>query len=53
MHPSLTKYSDKIRFDTDILHLDNDTMTRVVQVLNDNLMVQPLLSRLFYNNLRP
>ena len=41
-HPSLTRYSDEIRFDTDILHLDNDTMTRVVRSLNKDLMAHQL-----------
>ena len=27
-HPSSTRYSDEMRFGTDTLHLDNDTMTR-------------------------
>ena len=41
-----------MRFDTDILHLDNDTITRVAQPLNNNLMIQFLSLKLFLEQLK-
>ena len=48
-----TRYFDKMRFDTVILYLDNNTITKVAQPLDDSILAENLMAQLLSSNVFP
>lgn len=49
MDLSSIKYFDKIRFDIDIIDLNNNLITKVIKLLRSNSMVKQFDTSMFYN----